>query len=109
MIQVASIQATTDQAFRVPLSDGSVVFFRLVFRPRLPAFFVDIAWKTFSLNGLKLANTTNLLGQFRKLPFGLCVNLTDGTEPYLIDDFTTGRATFNVWEQSDLDLIAAST
>lgn len=109
MIRVTSLQATGDQSFRVPIADGSVISFRMVFRPRIPAFFLDISWGTFKLYGLKLANTTNLLGHFRKLPFGLCVNLADGTEPYLIDDFTTGRATFNVWEQADLDLIAAAT
>jgi hypothetical protein len=108
VIRVVSIQPTPDQLFRVPLSDGSIIYFRLLFKPRIPAFFVNLEWKTFSLNGIKLANVLNLLGKFKNIPFGLNVDLTDGTEPYLIDDFTTGRATFNVWEEDDLALIAAS-
>lgn len=108
MIRVTSIQPTPVQNFRVALADGSLVYFTLTFRPRVTAFFADITWGTWKLNGLKLANTLNSLGQYRNLPFGLFVYLADDTEPFLIDDFTTGRAQFYVLEQADLDAIAAA-
>lgn len=105
MIQITSIINTPDQTFQTSLADGSLIRFELIFRPRIPAFFLNLTWKTFTINGLKLANSLNLLGQFRSLPFGIMVLLPDGTEPYLIDDFTTGRAQFYVLEQADLDYI----
>lgn len=114
MIQVISIQATPDQTFRVGLADGSLVLFRLLFRPRVTAWFADITWGTWKLNGLKLANTLNSLGQYRRLPFGLFIYVPDGTEPYLIDDFTvalgatSGRCGFFVLEQAELDAIDAA-
>jgi hypothetical protein len=108
VIQVTSIQNTPDQNFRLALADGSLVVVHLVFRPRVTAWFADITWGTFQLNGLKLANTLNSLAQYRRLPFGLFIYVPDGTEPFLIDDFTTGRCSFFILEQSDLDLIAAA-
>lgn len=107
MIQITSIIATPAQTFQTALADGSIIRFSLTFRPRIPAFFLDITWGTFALYGLKLANTVNLLDQFRNLPFGLMVFLEDGTELYLIDDFTTGRAGFYILEQADLDYLAS--
>ena len=102
MIQITSIIATPDQTFQTSLADGSILRFELFFRPRIPAFFVNITWGNFTINGLKLCQSINLLWQFRSLPFGLCISLNDGTEPYLIDDFTTGRAQFFILEKSDL-------
>lgn len=105
MIQITSIIATPAQTFQTALADGSVLRFELTFRPRIPAFFLNLTWNDFSLSGIKLSNNLNLLRQFRRLPFGLLINLEDGTEPYLIDDFTTGRAKFYVLEQADLDYL----
>lgn len=105
MIQITSILATPDQNFQTSLADSSIIRFELFFRPRIPAFFVNISWGSFAINGLKLCNHINILWQFRNLPFGLTINLDDGTEPYLIDDFSTGRAQFYVLEQADLALL----
>jgi hypothetical protein len=105
MIQITSIIATTDQTFQTTLADGSIIRFELFFRPRIPAFFINITWGTFAINGLKLAHNINLLWQFKNIPFGICVSLDDGTEPYLVDDFTTGRAQFFILEQADLDYL----
>lgn len=105
MIQITSIIATPDQTFQTSLADGSIIRFELFFRPRIPAFFVNISWKDFTITGLKLCQSINILWQFRNLPFGLCISLDDGTEPYLIDDFSTGRAQFFIQEQADLDYI----
>lgn len=111
MIQVVSIQPTPFQTFRVSLSDGSLLFVTLTFRTRVTAWFADLTWGTWKLNGLKLANDLNQLEQFRNLPFGLFIYVADGTEPFLIDDFTpptTGgdsRCGFYILEQTELSAI----
>jgi hypothetical protein len=105
MIRITSILATPSQTFQTPLADGSMLRFELIFRPRIPAFYVNITYGDFTINGLKLCNSVNLLWQFRNLPFGLCISLNDGTEPYFIDDFSTGRADFMILEKDDLDYV----
>lgn len=102
MIKITSIISTPDQTFQTYLSDGSIIRFRLIFRPRIPAFYIDISWNNFVIYGLKLCQSINLLWQFRNLPFGLCISLDDGSEPYLIDDFSNGRAQFLILEKDDL-------
>jgi len=68
-------------------------------------WFIDIQYNTKTINGLRVCANINLLNSWKKvLPFGLSVFVRDGnkTDPFLIDDFSTGRAILYLLSQEDL-------
>jgi len=106
MIVIDGLSAQNYQNFQVPLPDGTNAFFRLIFRPRVSYWFLDVAWKTKIIKGIKVCSVPNLLEQFSNiLPFGVNIQVDDGSEPILINDFFTGRVKFNVLNQQEMDMI----
>lgn len=80
--------------------------FVLRYKPSQQAWYFDISYESFSVNGIKVVNSPNLLRQYENIiPFGLGCSVTDGTDPYFIDDFTDGRATLALLNEADIQQI----
>lgn len=78
----------------------------LNYNPTQEAWYFDLQYLEFSVNNIKLVNSPNNLRQFsNKLPFGLGCFVSDGSEPYFIDDFLTGRVIINLLTESEVSLI----
>lgn len=93
MVKITGITATPYQNFTIPdPNGGGDISFSLYYRPRTQNWYADISFKTFTLNGQKLVRGPNVLSRhINQIPFGLAVNVADNFEPFLINDFTTGR------------------
>jgi hypothetical protein len=53
---------------------------------------MDIAFKTFTMNGYKITHGPNILASYcNVIPFGLMVLTTDLMDPFMVNDFTSGR------------------
>jgi hypothetical protein len=101
MIEVEGITATPDQTFFVVIPEGSIDI-RLMFKPAISMWYMNISFKTFSFNGIKLVDCQNLLSQYENIiPFGIHI-VSGGVDPFLINDFSSGRAVFNVIDQSEI-------
>ncbi len=91
------IQRVTDaplQAQTLVLEDGTAFSITLYYRPIQRGWFVnELIYGSFTLYGLRIVNSPNMLQQWRnKLPFGLAC-FTDGNrEPTLIQDFQSEAA-----------------
>ena len=104
MIEVEGITATPDQEFFVVIDEGKVDI-KLMFKPAVSMWYMDIAFENFSLNGAKLVDSQNLLSHYEKIiPFGIHI-VSGGVDPFLINDFSSGRAIFNIINQEEIDEI----
>ncbi len=89
-------QITTDslQQQTLVLPDGSGVLLQLYFRPLQEGWFInELTWGTFTLKGLRITNSPNMLHQFKnQLPFGLACFSSANREPTLQEDFVSGAS-----------------
>lgn len=107
--QITGITPHPSQVFTIDDPGGGLIKFRLLFKPRLRAWFIDIESNSLTLYGLRLVLCQNLLYQYRRnITFGLSVLAPDGVPPMLIDDFTTGRVEIYLLDSSEVDAIAGA-
>lgn len=94
MLLVQQVTADALQQQTLILPDGSSILLQLYFRPMQYGWFVNIlSYKSFTLNGLRVTNSPNMLHQFKnKLPFGLACYSADNREPTQQNDFSSGAS-----------------
>ena len=109
MIVLEGIQNLGTQTLRTFASDGSTIEITLSYRPAIQMWFADIVNDDFSVYGMRVCNSPNLLQQYSKLiPFGINVNIPDGSEPFLVNDFSTGRVELGILTSDEVDQINES-
>jgi hypothetical protein len=93
MVKITGLKASPLQDFSVnDPNGGGQIAITLYYRPRVQSWFMDIAFKTFIMNGYKLTGGPNILESYHNVvPFGFGVAVSDGLDPFLVDDFTSGR------------------
>lgn len=103
MKKLDGIRATGVQDFSTTIENGDSVKFTLHYSTTTQAFKLDVEWNDFILKGFRVFSSPNILIQYQNvIPFGLAV-VTEGTgDPFLINDFSTGRAVFYVLSPSEV-------
>ncbi len=97
MKTITSLKATARQYFKTPLATGQYVETTLRFLPAISQWVADVTYEDFELTGMRVCNSPNILTQYSEIiPFGISINVADGGEPFMIDDFSSGRATFSI-------------
>lgn len=92
MKRLDGIRATGTQKLATTASNGDTVSITLYFNPAVQVWFFDIEWKNFTLLGKRLFSNPNILSQYEKIiPFGLAAITEGGGEPFLVNDFSSGR------------------
>lgn len=109
MIKITGLKASADQSLTIAdPNGGGPIKLRLVYRPRLQEWFIDIEFGAFILNGFRLALCPNRLSQFvNRVPFGLAVITTYGLDPFLINDFSSGTASLYLLTAEEVAQVAA--
>ena len=104
MKQLTGLTAAPNQTFSHPLPDGETVFFSLRYAPSSQMFFLSLEVGEFEAKNIRLCNNANILRQYKNiLNFGLFVEVSDGYEPFLINDFVSGRCTLNVLTAEEVE------
>ena len=92
MKKLDGISATGTQSFSVLAYNGDTVNMAIKYNPATQQWFINVSWENFVLNGTRIFSSPNILNQYDKIiPFGLAVIVDGGGEPFLIDDFSSGR------------------
>lgn len=64
---------------------------------------MDIQYENFTAKGLKIVRGPNILARhINTLPFGLSVVVSDNYEPFLINDFVSGRVSLFLLDSDDV-------
>ena len=93
------------QLIDLTLEDGSIVNMSLTYVASQQGWFYSITYGSFSVLGMRLITGLNLLRKYRNIiPFGIRVDTSDGYEPVNINDFSSGRITFNLLSALDVQL-----
>lgn len=93
MTQITGLTSTPSQTFNIPDPvTRKKIYFSLYFSARCQCWYFDVQYETFTAKGLKLVRGPNILSRhINVLPFGLSVTVSDNFEPFLINDFSSGR------------------
>lgn len=109
MIKIDNLGSEALQNVRISLDDLSVVELTMRFLPATQKWSYDLVYGEFISKGNILCTHANILRRFRKnLPFGLACLTSDGTEPFMIDDFVTGRVSLYILNADDVDYVEES-
>lgn len=101
-IEIAS--NSPNVVIRIGLEDGGTIQLTLNFRSNQRCWFYSILGSSgFTVNNRRLVNSPNMLRQFRRnINFGLSCVVSDGGEPWFLDDFINGRV--KIYELSLADV-----
>jgi hypothetical protein len=91
------IQQITSDPFQqqtLILPDGSSFLLQMYWAPQQYSWAItQLVYKSFTLNGLRISNSPNMLNQFQnQLPFGLACFSTNNREPSQQQDFSSGAS-----------------
>jgi len=106
MKRLDGIAATGVQDLATTASNGDTVSMKLYYRSAVQAWFMDITWKEFILEGNSVFSSPNLLSQYEAIiPFGVAV-ITEGSgNPFLINDFSSGRANIYILSPEEVEQV----
>lgn len=91
------------------LADGSSVAISMEYCPQQMGWFMDVAWQTFVVKGLRMVTTPGLLHQWRNiLTFDLAITTADNLDPLNLTDFASGRSVVYILEAADIAEVEAS-
>ncbi len=94
MKQLEGIRATGTQKIGTTADNGDPISMTLAFNASTQEWKMGIEWGDFSLKGNRIFSSPNLLSQYENIiPFGLAVITEGGGDPFLVNDFSTGRVT----------------
>lgn len=106
MNKIDNLGDEANQLTRIVLDDGSIVLLNFIYRGATQRWTVNITRNDFTVNDINLCVHPNLLRDFREnIPFGLALISTDGGDPVLINDFTSGRITMYTLSAADVSLV----
>lgn len=107
------IQQITNDAFQkqtLILPDGSPLDMTIYFAPMQYSWTITeliYASANFTLNGLRITNSPNMLYQFKnQIPFGLACFSTANREPQLQEDFASGNSILYILSQAECQAYA---
>lgn len=87
------------------LYNGNILNLTLYFISLQQGWFItNLTYNNFTLNGLRVTASPNMLNQFRnQIPFGLGCFTTLLREPSLVQDFSSGNFNLYILDQSEID------
>lgn len=101
MIQVTDLTEAGYQETSVVLADGTTATLKLAFRPATQHWDVSVSREGKVINGVEVTLHPNLLRAYRNtLPFGLACTSKDGVDPFDPADFSSGRVTLYVLDDT---------
>lgn len=105
MIQITGLSSDPFQTFTIAdPNGGGDISFTFYFRPRVSCWFMDISFGSFEANGLKIVQGANIIYRHHnQIPFGIGVSVSDGFEPYLINDLKTERVLMYLLTTEEVD------
>ena len=109
MTQITGLTSTPSQTFNIPDPvTRKIIYFSLYFSVRTQNWYIDIQYETFSVKSLRVVRSPNMLSRhINTLPFGLSVTVIDNYEPFLINDFVSGRVSVFLLTHTECEEVRA--
>ena len=105
---LSGIRATGQQKLVTTADNGDVVEITLYFQSRTAVWKMDIESGDFILKGVRISRVLNMLCQHNNIiSFGIGVIMNGEGEPFLINDFSTGRVQLAILTPSEVQAVGA--
>lgn len=106
MRQITGLTADAKQSVKIQDEKGGIVKFTFFYLDNQQSWFFDIEYGDFICKSIRLTNCPNIIRQYREvLPFGFGCKVSDGLEPFFIDDFESGRVMIFLLDRADVDYV----
>ena len=106
------IDRITENALQTMILTGNAgqkIDLSMRYMPSQQGWFMDVVYGDFSVYGVRVVASPNMLRGFRnKIPFGLLCTTLQGVDPYRINDFATGYAKMYLMTADDVINIEGS-
>lgn len=100
------IRATGLQKLRVTADSGDIVEITLYFLPAAQQWKMDVVSGDFTLYGTRVFRSPNILMQYKNIiSFGLGCLVSDEGEPFLVNDFSSGRCQLALLSSDEVDQV----
>lgn len=108
MFLIKGLTSDALQTQNLVLPDGTVIALTIYFRDMQLGWFINqLTWGSFTIQGLRITNSPNMLNQWRNLiPFGLSCVTAGGREPSLQQDFSSGTSNLFILTQAEVTAYA---
>ncbi len=106
MFQITNVTSDARQKQNIILPDGKQIKLSMYFVPLQIGWFIkEISYLDWTLNGLRISNSPNLLYQYRnKIPFGLaCFSEFQDREPTQQQDFSSGSSKLYILSAEEVE------
>lgn len=103
MLRITNITADSRQRQTIALPDGTSFEMALYFVPLQFGWFIpELTYQDFTVYGLRVVNSPNILHQFRnQIPFGLACFTDTGREAMFQEDFSSEFAKLYVLTEAE--------
>lgn len=106
MQQITTLTNEPKQRHQLVLENNETVDFRLYYSARQQSWYFNFTYKDLTVNCLKVVLSPNTLRNFKRLiPFGITFDTEGYTEPFQLDDFSSGRVKMYVLTSEDVEEI----
>ena len=106
MKALTGLRATGTQIMTTTSENGDIIEIILYFQVRTASWKIDIESGNFSVKGIRVSHVLNMLSQYKNIiSFGIGIITADRGEPFLIDDFSTGRIQLAILTQAEVQAI----
>lgn len=104
MFQIQNLTNNSRQKQTLFLPDGTFILIEIYFIEMQQGWFItSLQYGDFSVSGLRICNSPNLLRQFKnQIPFGLACFSTAEREPSLVDDFLSSNSQLFILTESEV-------
>lgn len=107
---IANLTNFGDQSTILQLPDGTTATLELIYQGATERWIFNLTYGSFSANGVGLCTYPNVLRQWKEiLPFGLACVTNNQTDPFDINDFSSGRVQLYLLTEEDVAEIESST
>ncbi len=105
MFLIQRVTSNPLQKQSLVLENGNIVTITMYFVPLQTGWFItELTYLDFTLHGLRITNSPNMLNQFRnQIPFGLACFSTANREPSLQQDFSSGASKLYILNEAEVE------
>lgn len=103
MIRIDNLTSEYKQKIRVRLDNGKFLELLFEYFEQNQSWFFTYTYEDVSVGKYKLVNSPNILRENISVrPFGIACSVSDGFEPFLLDDFVSNRVEVYVLSQTEM-------
>lgn len=101
--QIDNLTNFADQVTLVQLPDATTVSLELIFNGTTERWTMNVIYGDLTIDGINLCCLPNVLRQWRNIiPFGLACVTDNQTDPFDINDFSSGRVALFILTAADV-------